>query len=109
MKDYSGISSRVSVYSSSDNYDGEYMTNPCLPNTVTNTLHKDVMIGKHVVIGSNSVVLPGVILTDGCAIGAMSLVNKSVHNQDVMAGIPIKKFKQRKLNIFDLENKLWTH
>jgi hypothetical protein len=26
-----------------------------------------------------------------------------------MAGIPIKKFKQRKLNIFDLENKLWTH
>jgi hypothetical protein len=36
----------------------------------------------------------------------MSLVNKSVHNQDVMAGIPIKKFKQRKLNIFDLENKL---
>jgi galactoside O-acetyltransferase len=106
MKDYSGISSRVSVYSSSDNYDGEYMTNPCLPNTVTNTLHKYVIIGKHVVIGSNSVVLPGVILTDGCAIGAMSLVNKSVHNQDVMAGIPIKKIKQRKLNIFDLENKL---
>jgi acetyltransferase-like isoleucine patch superfamily enzyme len=57
-------------------------------------------------IGSNSVVLPGVILTDGCSIGAMSLVNKSVHTQDVMAGIPIKKIKERKLNIFDLENKL---
>jgi galactoside O-acetyltransferase len=106
MKDYSGLSSRVSVYSSSDNYDGEYMTNPCLPDIVTNTTHKDVIIGKHVVIGSNSVVLPGVVLTDGCSIGAMSLVNKSVHTQDVMAGIPIKKIKERKLNIFDLENKL---
>jgi len=106
MKDYSGISSRVSVYSSSDNYDGEYMTNPCLPDTLTNTIHKDVIIGKHVVIGSNSVVLPGVILTDGCSIGAMSLVNKSVYSQDVMAGIPIKKIKERKSNIFDLENKL---
>ena len=106
MKDYSGISSRVSVYSSSDNYDGEYMTNPCLPDNVTNTTHKDVIIGKHVVIGSNSVVLPGVILADGCSIGAMSLVNKSVNGQDVMVGIPIKKIKGRKTNIFDLENKI---
>jgi galactoside O-acetyltransferase len=106
MKDFSGISSRVSVYSSSDSYDGQWMTNPCLPEIVTNTIHKDVVIGKHVVIGSNSVVLPGVILTDGCSIGAMSLVNKSVDNNDVMAGIPIKKIKKRKTNIFELENKI---
>lgn len=106
MKDYSGLSSRVSVYSSSDNYDGEYMTNPCLPEYVTNTIHKDVVIGKHVVIGSNSVVLPGVILCDGCSVGAMSLVNKSVEDRCVMAGIPIKKIKERKTNIFVLENKL---
>jgi galactoside O-acetyltransferase len=103
MKDYSGISSRVSVYSSSDNYDGEYMTNPCLPSSVTNTIHKDVIIGKHVVIGSNSVVLPGVILSDGCSVGAMSLINKSVDGPYVMVGIPAKKIKDRKLNIFKLE------
>jgi galactoside O-acetyltransferase len=106
MKDYSGLSSRVSVYSSSDNYDGEFMTNPCLPDTVTNTIHKDVVIGKHVVIGSNSVVLPGVILSDGCSVGAMSLVNKSIDGPYVMAGIPIKKIKERKSNIFILEKKL---
>ena len=106
MRDYSGLSSRVSVYSSSDNYDGEYMTNPCLPNIVTNTIHKNVVIGKHVVIGSNSVVLPGVILSDGCSVGAMSLVNKSIDGPYVMAGIPIKKIKERKLNIFILEKKL---
>lgn len=106
MKDYSGVSSRVSVYSSSDNYDGEYMTNPCLPDTLTNTTHKDVIIGKHVVIGSNSVILPGVILTDGCSVGAMSLVNKSVDGPYIMAGIPIKKIKERKSKIFDLEKNI---
>jgi acetyltransferase-like isoleucine patch superfamily enzyme len=106
MKDYSGVSSRVSVYSSSDNYDGEYMTNPCLPDIVTNTVHKDVIIGKHVVIGSNSVVLPGVILTDGCSIGAMSLVNKSIDGPYVMVGIPVKKIKERKSNIFNLEKNI---
>lgn len=103
MKDFSGISSRVSVYSSSDSYDGEWMTNPCLPENVTNTIHKEVIIGKHVVIGSNSVILPGVILSDGCSVGAMSLVNKSINGKYVYAGVPARKIKDRKNNIFDLE------
>jgi acetyltransferase-like isoleucine patch superfamily enzyme len=106
MLDYSGLSSRVSVYSSSDNYDGEYMTNPCLPNTVTNTIHKNVHIGKHVVIGSGSVVLPGVTLCDGSAVGAMSLVNKSENIPYILAGIPAKRIKKRLDNIFKLENKI---
>jgi galactoside O-acetyltransferase len=106
MNDFSGISSRVSVYSSSDNYDGEWMTNPCLPNTVTNTIHKNVIIGKHVVIGSNSVVLPGVTLYDGCSVGSMSLINKSIDGPFVFAGIPAKKIKDRKPNIFNLEKNL---
>lgn len=103
MKDYSGLSSKVSIYSSSDNYNGEFMTNPCLPENLTNTIHKDVTIGKHVVVGSGSVVLPGVILDDGCAVGAMSLVNKSVEGQFIIAGVPAKPIKPRKLNIFELE------
>lgn len=106
MKDYSGLSSRVSVYSSSDNYDGEYMTNPCLPDIVTNTIHKNVIIGKHVVIGSGSVILPGIILPDGCSVGAMSLVNKSIDGPYVVAGVPAKKIKERKSKIFDLEKKI---
>lgn len=107
MKDYSGLSSRVSVYSSSDNYDGEYMTNPCLPPEVTNTIHKEVTIGKHVVVGTGSVILPGVFLSDGCAVGAMSLVNKSFTADPVIVvGIPAKSAKSRKLNIFGLEKNI---
>lgn len=106
MLDYSGLSSRVSVYSSSDKYNGEYMTNPCLPSTVTNTIHKDVHIGKHVVIGSGSVVLPGVTLCDGSAVGAMSLVNKSEDGPYVLAGIPAKRIQRRLDNIFELEKTL---
>lgn len=106
MKDFSGISSRVAIYSSTDNYDGTWMTNPCLPKIVTNTLHEDVVIGKHVVIGSNSVVLPGVVLFDGSAVGAMTLVNKSCDGPHILVGIPAKKIKDRKSNIFELEKKI---
>jgi galactoside O-acetyltransferase len=106
MKDYSGLSSRVAVYSSSDKYDGQYMTNPCLPDHVMNTVHKDVVIGKHVVIGSSSVILPGVELADGSAVGAMSLVSKSELEPYVLAGIPAKRIKKRLDNIFELEKTL---
>ena len=82
------------------------MTNPCLPEDVTNTVHKDVFIGKHVVIGSGSIVLPGVSLGDGCAVGAMSLVNRSFKSPKIIVGIPAKEIKSRKLNIFDLEKKI---
>ena len=106
MKDYSGLSSRVSIYSSSDRYDGRFMTNPCLPSHVVNTVHKDVIIGKHVVIGSGSVVLPGVELIDGCAVGAMSLINRSELEPYVLAGIPAKRIKKRENDIFELEKKV---
>jgi acetyltransferase-like isoleucine patch superfamily enzyme len=106
MLDYSGVSSRVAIYSSSDNYTGEWMTNPCLPSNVTNTVHKDVFIGKHVVVGSGTIVLPGVTLNNGCSIGALSLVNKDVDEFKVMAGVPAKFIKDRKRNILELENKI---
>jgi acetyltransferase-like isoleucine patch superfamily enzyme len=103
LRDYAGVSSRVSIYSSSDKYDGEYMTNPCLPVTVRNTYHKDVFLGKHVVVGASSVVLPGVMLNDGCAVGAMSLVTASFEAMSILVGVPAKKIGVRKDNILKLE------
>lgn len=103
MGNYSAISSKCSVFSSSDNYDGEYMTNPTLPDNVTNVYHKHVYIGEHVVVGSNSVILPGVRLEDGCAVGAMSLVNKSFPENCIIAGVPARYIKTRLGNIYELE------
>lgn len=105
MNDYSGVSSRVAVYSSSDNYDGSWMTNPCLPDHVLNTKHKPVIIGKHVVIGSGSTILPGVTL-ENCSVGAMSLVNKSCDSFVVLAGIPAHPVKDRVKNFLELEKLL---
>lgn len=40
INDFANLSSRVSIYSSSDDYSGEYMTNPTIPSHLTNvTLH----------------------------------------------------------------------
>ncbi len=106
LGDYSGISSRVAVYSSGDNYDGEWMTNPCLPETVRRTHHLGVHLGKHVVVGTGSTVLPGVVLKDGCAVGAMSLVTKSFDELSIVVGVPALFRRKRKDTIYELEKLL---
>lgn len=106
LKDFCNISSRVSIYSSNDDYSGEYMTNPMVPEEFTNVCHKDVMIDKHVIVGSGSVILPGVVLSEGVAIGAISLVNKSCPEFTIWAGAPIKYIKDRKKDLLFIEQKL---
>ncbi|MDR5899470.1 acyltransferase [Halomonas vilamensis] len=103
LNNFCNLSSRVSIYSSNDDYSGEFLTNPMVPNEFKNVTSKDVNIGKHVIIGSGSVVLPGVTLEEGVAIGALSLVNKSCEKFTIYAGSPISKLKKRKENLKKLE------
>lgn len=107
LSDFCNISSRVSIYSSNDDYSGEYMTNPMVPEEFTNVTHVDVTIGRHVIIGSGSVVLPGITVENGVAIGALSLVNKSCTEFGIYVGNPIKKIKNRSRNILQVEKGLY--
>lgn len=104
--DYSALSPRVSIYSSTDNYDGEYMTNPCIPDKFRRPIDAAVHLGRHVIIGTNSVILPGVVLKDGCCVWSMSLVNISFEPNKVVYGIPAKVVKERKLGIYEQEKLL---
>lgn len=104
--DYCNISSKVAIYSSNDDYSGEYMTNPMISEEFTNVTHGKVMLGKHVIIGSGAVVLPGVTLHDGVAIGALSLVNKDCESFGIYIGTPVKWIKNRKHDLLAYESKL---
>jgi galactoside O-acetyltransferase len=103
--DFSNISSRVSVYSSSDDYSGEYMTNPMIPDAFKNVDHRSVTIGRHVIIGSGSVILPGVCMGEGCAIGALSLVKVDCETFGVYAGIPALRKGERSRGLLTAEKR----
>jgi galactoside O-acetyltransferase len=106
LEDFVTISSHCSIYSSSDDYSGNFLTNPTVDNKYTNVKNAPVIIKKHVIIGCNSVVLPGVTICYGSAIGSLSFVNKNVEELVVMAGTPLKYIKKRINNFLELENKL---
>ncbi len=103
LGDFSGISSRVSIYSSNDDYSGRFMTNPIVSAKYTNITHGPVTLGKHVIVGAGTIILPNVTLGDGSAVGALSLVNRSCEPFKIYSGIPAEFVKNRERTLMDME------
>ena len=109
LKDFSGVSSRCCILSSSDDYSGKFLTNPTVPEKYLNVNHAPVILEKHVILGVGTVVLPGITIAEGVAIGVGSFVNKSILDEyEIWAGNPIRYIKIRDNNIIELEKKLYN-
>jgi len=106
VEDFANLSSRVCIYSVSDDYSGETMTNPMVPELYKNVESRSVHIGRHVIVGSTSVVLPGIVLREGSAFGSFSFIIHDSEEWSINAGIPARKIKDRKRNILKLEQKM---
>lgn len=103
LSDFVGVSSRVSIYSSSDDYSGTALTNPMVFEEFKNVQSADVELKKHVIVGAGSVILPGVTLHEGAAIGALSLVSKDCDEFKIYSGVPAKPVKSRKKDLKSVE------
>jgi acetyltransferase-like isoleucine patch superfamily enzyme len=106
IEDFVAISGRVSIYTSSDVYSGEGMAGPTLPSEVRQVTNAPVTVRKHCVIGAGTVVLPGVTLAEGVAVGAMSLVKDDVGPFEMVAGIPARRIGTRARTVLELERRL---
>lgn len=93
--DYASISSRTSIYAVSDDYSGDFMTNPTMPEQFRGVTSAPVQIGEHVIIGASSIVLPGVVVGEGASFGAFSLIKENCEGWSMYAGIPVKKIRER--------------
>jgi len=106
LGDFCGGSSRVTIYAVNDDYSGGFMTNPTVPERYRCVKRERVCIGKHVIIGATSVILPGVNIAEGSSFGSFSLINKDSEEWSVNAGIPFKKIKDRKRDLLKMEERL---
>jgi dTDP-4-amino-4,6-dideoxy-D-glucose acyltransferase len=103
LKDFVGLSSRVSVYSSNDDYFGTYLSNPTVPAQFTGIQSGPVTIGKHVLVGSGSVILPNVNVGNGAVVGALSLIQENCEEFYIYKGNPAKKLLKRSKNLLEVE------
>ena len=105
LSDFCNISSRVSIYSSSDDHSGATMTNPTVPSEYAGVMHADVYLGKHALVFAGSVILPGVRLEDGVVVGALSVIKKDCQAFGIYAGNPARRIKERKRDLLAVEQR----
>lgn len=106
LEDFAGLAYFVQVFSQSDDYSGDTLTNPTVPAKYKRETKLPVRIGRHVIIGSGSVVFPGVDLAEGCAVGALTLVNRSTEPWGVYVGKPARRIGDRSRRLLELESAL---
>ena len=101
--DFSGLVYACHVFTQSDDYGGETLTNPTVPDQHKRETKAAIVIGRHSIVGTNSLVFPGVILAEGTSVGAHSMVTKSTEEWSIYFGTPAKRIKARKRELLTLE------
>jgi acetyltransferase-like isoleucine patch superfamily enzyme len=93
--DFSGLSAGCRVITGSDDYSGPFLTNPTVPREFSNYDLSHVHIGKHVIVGTSTVLYPGVSIPDGVAIGAGCHVRVRLEPWGVYGGSPLRRIGER--------------
>jgi acetyltransferase-like isoleucine patch superfamily enzyme len=103
LEDFTGFAYGVYIFTSTDDYAGESLTNATIPAKYKNIFEKEVIVKKHSIIGSKSTIFPGVIISEGTSVGAMSLVNRNTLPWKIYFGIPAKILGDRSKALLELE------
>ena len=106
MGDFTAISQGVKIYSRDDDFSGKSLTNPTVPAEFTGVTGGKVTLGKHVIVGSGSVIMPGVSIGEGSSVGALSLVGTSLPSWGIYFGSPARKVADRSRDLLALEEQL---
>ncbi len=99
FEDFCGTAANVILHTGTDDYTEGYMTNPMVSDEYKKVRKGDIILRKHCVVGSGSIILPNVTLEFATSVGANSLVTKSTKPFDVLFGSPAKVIRKRK-NVF---------
>ena len=100
MDDLSTLSQGVKIYSINDDYSGASLTNSTVPSIYKLVKEAPVHLGRHVIVGAGSVVLPGANIAEGSAVGALSLVSQATAPWGIYGGSAHPQIKRTKPRSF---------
>ncbi len=95
LADFCGLSSGVRIITGTDDFLGGGLTNPCIPPEFRSVHRGRIIIESHAIIGANTVIFPDVIIGEGAAVGAGSIVTKDLAPWGVYVGAPARRVKPR--------------
>lgn len=101
LEDFTGLSPRCTLFSASDDFSGDFLVGPMIDQKFTNVKGGKIRIMKYSQIGANCIILPGVTISEGVAVGAMSLIINNLDSWSIYKGIPAKYLKPRSRKLLD--------
>jgi galactoside O-acetyltransferase len=102
IRDLATISSRVSIYSSTDDFSGEHLISPMAEPEHTHVTSLPIEIGKYSVLGAGSILLPGAQVAEGSALGSMTLLKHPTEPYAIYVGCPARFLRARDTRCRDL-------
>ena len=86
MEEFSGLASGCRIITGSDDFKDWGFGNPTIDNQFRNVKVGKVKIGKFVIVGTNTAILPDVTIGEGVAISANSLITKDLEPWGIYVG-----------------------
>jgi len=90
LEDFSGLSAGARVVTGTELVHGEGLTNPTVPRAFRAVRRSFVHLQRHVLLGTNAVVHPGVTVGEGAVIGSGAVVTRDVAPWTINAGRPAR-------------------
>ena len=112
IEDFCQFAPHCLIMSQSDDFSGESLVGPCVPDHFKPNLKiNGVLLKKHTVLGARTTVMQGVTMGEGSATGAHSLVLYDCDEWSIYVGTPARKLKERSRKMLELEKEFtkWLH
>lgn len=106
--DFAGCAPGCRLITGSDDYSGRSLTNPSIPSDLKPyMLRGKIIMGKHSILGTNTVVNPNIVIGEGSATISSSYVTKDLEPWTIYGGSPARKIMDRRKDMLsDVEEVL---
>lgn len=106
LEDFVGLSPRATLLSGNDDFSGQWLPGPLVPEELRNVRGGRLHLGRYSIVGAHSVVLPGVSFGEGAVVGSLSLVKESLASWGIYGGVPARWLRPRKRDMEELAARL---
>lgn len=89
------VSVKCSIFAITDNFNGDFLVGPLEKLDKRNVIEQKIILEDYVVVGCNTVLLPGAYLSIGVAVGALSLVKSRLEPFSIYGGCPCRFIRKR--------------
>jgi len=98
--DATGISAGSILMTGTDDFRGNYLTGPSIPQEHRLVKTAEILVGAACAVGVQSTLLPGARMEDNTALGAHSVLKRTVPTGQLFGGVPAKFISNRECRAY---------